>query len=143
MECPVCYKPHTEYKLTCGHSFCYQCITHWYQEFENNTCPMCRKDISFECNEDTREVHVQCNQYATIDDYVVFYDLLDKYKGLDIKDVEYLRRQDWVKWVMEHRAKKQSCTRYIFHGLQGTEKACYEKRQETQKASIFTKVCTS
>ena len=104
---------------------------------------MCRKDISFECNEDTREVHVQCNQYATIDDYVVFYDLLDKYKGLDIKDVEYLRRQDWVKWVMEHRAKKQYCTRYIFHGLQGAEKACYEKRQEEPEASVFTKVYTS
>jgi hypothetical protein len=104
---------------------------------------MCRKEISFEVHEEVREVHIQCNQYATIDDYIVFHDLLDRYMGLDIKDVEYLRRQDWVRWVMEHRAKKQSCTRYIFHGLQGAEKACYEKRQETSKASIFTKVCTS
>ena len=143
MECPVCYKTHTEYKLTCGHSFCYQCITHWYQECENNTCPMCRKEISFEPREEVREVHIQCNQYATIDNYIVFHDLLDRYKGLDIKDIEYLRRQGWVRWVMEHRAKKQSSTKYIFHGLQGTEKACYEKRQETSKASIFTKVCTS
>jgi len=104
---------------------------------------MCRKEISFEVHEEVREVHIQCNQCATIDDYVVFYDLLDRYMGLDIKDVEYLRRQHWVKWVMEHRAKKQSSTKYIFHGLQGTEKACYEKRQETSKASIFTKVYTS
>ena len=57
---------------------CYQCITHWYQECENNTCPMCRKEISFEPREDVREVHIQCNQYATIDDYVVFHDLLDR-----------------------------------------------------------------
>jgi hypothetical protein len=101
------------------------------------------KRYHLKCHEEVREVHIQCNQYATIDDYIVFHDLLDRYMGLDIKDVEYLRRQDWVRWVMEHRAKKQSCTRYIFHGLQGAEKACYEKRQETSKASIFTKVCTS
>jgi hypothetical protein len=62
---------------------------------------------------------------------------------MDIKDVEYLRNRDWVKWVMEHRAKNQSCTRYIFHGLQGTEKACYEKRQEEPESSVFTKVYTS
>ncbi len=143
MECPVCYKTHTEYKLTCGHSFCYQCITHWYQEYENNTCPMCRKDISFELNEDVREVHVQCNQCATVDDYIIFHELLDKYRGMVIKDIQYLRKQEWVKWVMEHRAKKQSCTKYIFYGLQGNEKACYEKRQETSKTSVFTKVYTS
>lgn len=143
MECPVCYKTHTDYTLECGHSFCYQCITHWYQEYENHTCPMCRRDISFVCKDDTREVHVQCNHFATVDDYVTFHELLDKYRGLEIKDVEYLRNQDWVKWVMEHRAKNQSCTKYIFHGLQGTEKACYEKRQEESKEGVFTKVYTS
>jgi hypothetical protein len=42
---------------------------------------------------------------------------------------------------MEHRAKKQVYTKYIFHGLQGTEEACYKERQEEQEASIFTKVC--
>jgi len=143
MECPVCYKTHTDYKLTCGHSFCYHCITHWYQECKNNTCPMCRKDITFECNEEIREVHIQCNIYATVDDYVHFHELLDKYRGMNIKDLEYLRKQDWVKWVMEHRAKKQTYTKYIFHGLQGTKKACYEKRQKESKADILPKVYTS
>jgi hypothetical protein len=104
---------------------------------------MCREDISFIHDGDVREVHIQCNHYATIDDYVTFHELLDRYRGMEIKDVDYLRRQDWVKWVMEHRAKNQSCTKYIFHGLQGTEKTCYEKRQEESKASIFTKVYTS
>lgn len=143
MECPVCYKTHTDYTLECGHSFCYQCITHWYQVCENHTCPMCREDISFVYDGDVREVHIQCNQYATFDDYVTFNELLDRYRGLEIKDVDYLRRQGWVKWVMEYRVKKQNSTRYIFHGLQGTQKTCYQKRQEEQKASIFAKVCTS
>lgn len=143
MECPVCYKSHTDYKLICGHSFCYQCITHWYQDCENYTCPMCRQDIIFVENGDVREVHVQCNRKAVIDDYLEFHELLDRYRGLDIKDVEYLRNQDWVKWVMEYRAKTQSSTRYVFHGLQGTQKTCYQERQEKQKTSVFTKVCAS
>jgi len=139
MECPVCYKTHTEYKLTCGHSFCYQCITHWYQEYENNTCPMCRKDISFELNEDVREVHVQCNQCATVDDYIIFHELLDKYRGMVIKDIQYLRKQEWVKWVMEHRAKKQSCTKYIFYGLQGNEKSVLRKTTRNIEDKCFHK----
>ena len=143
MECPVCYKTHTECKLVCGHSFCYQCITHWYQDCENNTCPMCRKDISFECNGDVREVHIQCNRYATVDDFIVFHELLDDYRGMDIKDIEYLRSQEWVRYVMEYRVKNQYYTKYIYHGLQGTEKACYKKRQEKPKASIFAKMYTS
>jgi hypothetical protein len=140
MECPVCYTSQAKYKLVCGHSFCYQCITHWYQECGSHTCPVCRSDIEFETNEDTRELHIQCAPNSKIDDYSRFQDLLEKYRGCTkIKDVEYLRRQDWVEWVMEHRAKKQVYTKYIFHGLQGTEEACYKERQEEQEAGIFTK----
>jgi len=62
---------------------------------------------------------------------------------MDIKDVEYLRSQEWVRCVMEYRVKNQSYTKYIYHGLQGTEKACYKKRQEKPKASIFAKMYTS
>jgi hypothetical protein len=100
---------------------------------------MCREDISFELHGDTREVHVECAPCATIDDYVRFHNLLEKYAGLKIKDVEYLRRQDWVHWVMEYRAKEQLYTNYIFHGLQGTQEACHKKRQEEPKRGVLTK----
>jgi len=139
MECPVCYTPKAKYNLVCGHSFCYQCITHWYQECGSHTCPMCRKDISFVLHEDTREVHIECGPNASLDDYTRFNDLLDKYAGFEIKDIEYLRRQDWVVWVMEHRAKNQVYTKYIFHGLQGTQEACHQKRQEKPKRSVLAK----
>ena len=138
MECPVCYKVDTECKLNCGHSFCYQCIYHWYQEYESRTCPICRQDIFF----DIREVHIDCDYNSTIEDYLVFHKLLDKYRGLNVKDVEYLSKQSWVRKVTEYRAKKQSHTKYIFYGLQGTQKTCYQKRQEKQEANIFTKVHT-
>ena len=97
-------------------------------------------DISFVLHEDTREVHIECGPNASLDDYIRFNDLLDKYVGFEIKDIQYLRRQDWVVWVMEHRAKNQVYTKYIFHGLQGTQEACHQKRQEEQKASLLTKV---
>lgn len=140
MECPVCYTPKAKYKLVCSHSFCYRCITHWYQECGNHTCPLCRQDICFEVHEDKREVHIQCTPEASIDDYITFQSLLDKYAGLEIKDLDYLRRQPWVQWVMEHRAKEQIHTKYIFHGLQGTKEASHQKRQKEQKAGVFSKV---
>jgi len=141
MECPVCYTSKAKYKLICDHSFCYQCISHWYQEYNNNTCPICRQDICFVPHDDTRELHVQCTSNATIDDYIVFQDLLRKYEGLKIKDLEYLRRQDWVEWVMEHRAKNHIYTKYTFYGLQGAQETCYKKRQKESKTSVLTKVC--
>jgi hypothetical protein len=100
---------------------------------------MCRSDISFVLHEDTREVHIECGPNASLDDYTRFNDLLDKYAGFEIKDIEYLRRQDWVVWVMEHRAKNQVYTKYIFHGLQGTQEACHQKRQEKPKRSVLAK----
>ena len=139
MECPVCYTSKAKYKLVCEHSFCYQCISRWYQECGNHTCPLCRESISFVLHEHTREVHIQCAPNSKIDDYITFQGLLNKYKGYNIKDVEYLRRQDWVEWVMEHRAKNQVYTKYIFYGLQGTQEACYKERQKEQKRCLLPK----
>lgn len=139
MECPVCYTSKAKCRLVCSHSFCYQCIIHWYQECKNNTCPVCRQDIQLETLGDVREVHIQCTSNAEIENYNQFHKLLEKYAGLKIKDVAYLRRQDWVKWVMEYRAKNQKYTKYIFYGLQGTKKACYQERQEEQETCVFAK----
>ena len=139
MECPVCYTSKAKYKLVCDHSFCYQCISRWYQECGNHTCPLCRQDLVFKENVSTREVHIQCTPEANLDDYNSFQELLEKYAKYTIKDVEYLRQQSWVRWVTEHRAKDQIYTNYIFHGLQGTQKASYQKRQKEQKAGVLTK----
>jgi predicted DNA-binding protein (MmcQ/YjbR family) len=77
---------------------------------------------------------------SRIDDYNTFQDLLEKYRGCSkIKDAEYLRRQHWVEWVIEHRAKNQMYTKYIFYGLQGTQETCYQERHEDQEAGVFTK----
>jgi hypothetical protein len=140
MECPVCYTSKAKSKLVCNHSFCYQCISRWYQEYASHTCPICRTDIQFQSNEDVRELHIQCSVNSRIDDYNTFQDLLEKYRGCSkIKDAEYLRRQHWVEWVIEHRAKNQMYTKYIFYGLQGTQETCYQERHEDQEAGVFTK----
>ena len=88
MECPVCYVPETKCKLVCGHSFCYQCIAHWYQECGKSTCPMCREDIQFFIEGDTREIHIQCTRKSKIEDYTTFQELLDKHRGLQTKEIE-------------------------------------------------------
>jgi hypothetical protein len=139
MECPVCYTSKAKYKLVCDHSFCYQCIIRWYQECENHTCPLCRHDINFVGTDDTREVHVQCYPHSKIDDYLKFQHLLDKYAHLDIKDIEYLKRQPWVEYLTEHRVKNQVYTKYVFYGLQGTQEASHKKRQKEPEAGILSK----
>ena len=139
MECPVCYVPNAKYRLVCGHSFCYQCISHWCQECHSHTCPMCRKDIQFENFGDTYEIHIQCTSSSKIDDYLKFQQLLDKYADFEIKDVQYLKRQDWVEWVMEYRAKEQKYRKYIFHGLQGATETSHQKRQESTTRGILAK----
>lgn len=45
MECPICYTHPIECTLDCNHSFCYHCITQWYQKYKSSRCPMCRKII--------------------------------------------------------------------------------------------------
>jgi hypothetical protein len=43
-NCPVCYSRIKEAFITsCGHSFCYKCITHHIEASQN--CPVCRKHI--------------------------------------------------------------------------------------------------
>jgi len=42
MECPICYNRETDCTLDCNHSFCYHCISRWYQKFKSSLCPMCR-----------------------------------------------------------------------------------------------------
>lgn len=47
MSCVICLKNHGShenlYELSCKHSFCNSCITHWL--LINNHCPCCRKEI--------------------------------------------------------------------------------------------------
>ena len=132
MECPVCYKPEAYCNLMCGHSFCYQCLYYWYQECKKYTCPMCRESLCIMSKSGYREVYIECVETANIDEYINFHKMLNVVKpgGFILKDVEYLKRQPWVKWVMEHRANNPVYTTYIFNGLQGTKKARYQERQE-------------
>jgi hypothetical protein len=100
---------------------------------------MCREDIQFFIEGDTREIHIQCTHKSKIDDYVTFQNLLDTHRGLETKEVEYLRRQPWVAWIVEYRAKDPVYTKYIFNGLQGTHDACHQKRQESTTRGVLTK----
>lgn len=141
MNCPVCYTSRVDCNLACKHSFCYQCLFHWYQECGKNACPMCRQTISIVTGGNTREVHIHCVHNTSINRYVEFYNALNKvrHKNVTLRDIDYLRRQNWVKWVIEHKAENKEYTKYTFHGLQGTTEACYKERQKEQESGICAK----
>ena len=49
--CPICYEV-IKYKATalCGHIFCTPCLLRWGKE--SDSCPMCRKNLIINENED-------------------------------------------------------------------------------------------
>lgn len=139
MECPICYTKSVKHSLICGHSFCHECITQWHIECKQSSCPVCRADIEFISQNHIRYVYVQCKPYTSLDMYVKFQELLEKYRGYNINDVKYLRSREWVKWVIEYKAKPSSFTTYTFHGLQGTKEACHKERQEIKETGVLAK----
>lgn len=57
-ECPCCMEKYADLPqgvdtrtIRCGHSFCEPCITNWINQ-EHNTCPLCRKDIEVDTQEE-------------------------------------------------------------------------------------------
>lgn len=44
-ECIICYDKLEEVNTSCGHSFCYICISNWYKK--NYVCPYCRQTIKY------------------------------------------------------------------------------------------------
>jgi len=146
-ECPVCYTNASDFQINCGHSFCYRCIKHWYQESETQSCPMCREHVQF------REVYIECEPAVDIfSEIVAFQKTHTKLSKLKVNvyfdDVTYFMLQPWCLFVSQNNV---SCdyTRYIFisyssnkkiaeYGLR-FQKACHQKRQEKQETGIFTK----
>ena len=146
-ECPVCYIRASNFQINCGHSFCYQCIKHWYQESETQTCPLCREYMEF------REVYVECDKnmdvLSEISKFQSTYIRLSNMKNATVHfdDVMYFMTRSWCLFVSQNNV---SCshTRYIFidysdgtkileYGLR-LQKACHQKRQEEPEISILT-----
>lgn len=66
-ECSICLdKMFVKQDLTCGHSFCKNCIYKW----DGETCPMCRKEMKFITHDkDIIITHLQ-KEIRRIDEYV-------------------------------------------------------------------------
>ena len=47
VSCKVCVRPMYEpYTIACGHTFCYSCLTQWFENNRRNkTCPECRAPV--------------------------------------------------------------------------------------------------
>lgn len=83
MECPVCFSNKTNCTLTCGHSFCMDCVKNWWMKSNECNCPMCRKSMYFrgmnnkvkEWNEE-REHSIIQSAYSKLFDEI--YDILEE-----------------------------------------------------------------
>src|SRR6056300_2077103 len=146
-ECPVCYENAPDFQINCGHSFCYRCIKHWYQESETQSCPMCREHMEF------REVYVECEAYTDVfSEIIQFQRTYTKFSKMKVNvhfdDVMYFVTRPWCLFVTQNNVRC-SHTRYIFidydsnskimeYGLR-LQKACHQKRQEEPETGFFTK----
>jgi hypothetical protein len=45
-KCTICSDYLEEINTNCGHIFCKDCITHYYLDLDNNSCPYCRQIIT-------------------------------------------------------------------------------------------------
>ncbi|QIG59655.1 hypothetical protein [Dishui Lake phycodnavirus 3] len=143
-ECPVCYVNAPDFQINCGHSFCYPCIKHWYQESTSQTCPLCREYVQF------REVYVECE--TLVDVYEEIYTFQQKCTAFAkinarFDDVTYFVLRPWCVYASQNNVSCQY-TRYIFidynsgkkiteYGLR-LQKACHKKRQEEQEVGLLT-----
>ena len=78
MECKICYECLPECRLTCGHSFCYQCVKTWYQK-GSHTCPMCRGGMCFRGFVDMRRAWDMERREGILEEFVTF--LMDDMGG--------------------------------------------------------------
>ncbi|CAD8125090.1 unnamed protein product [Paramecium sonneborni] len=44
--CQICFEKKIDKLLPCGHSYCLNCIDGWFKLKEQNSCPMCRAQLT-------------------------------------------------------------------------------------------------
>lgn len=106
MECPICYTRSTECKMDCNHSFCYHCITQWYQKYKSSRCPMCRKLI--------RMPHCHYEVVVWCDPDKIPYKTVQNIKRLRNKydNFEFIPKMDNLRQVRS--SEKGSSVKYTF-----------------------------
>ena len=109
MECPVCYEVQPPCELTCGHSFCYQCVKTWYQK-GTETCPMCREGMCFRGMRESKYNWDMERREGVLEEIV-------EYLMEDLGDSEYL--MDVLEFVYDRYNTLVRVCPGIDHGLLG------------------------
>jgi len=100
-DCGICYEPvKNKFKTECGHSFCKDCIYHWF--IQNFNCPYCRKDLyNVELTTDITYFGIEKKLLAVVTD--IFLDIsslgdqeLEIIEYTGIKPNCYMTDTEWI-----------------------------------------------
>lgn len=125
MECSVCYTDLTVKNIVntkCNHLFCKECFWKWADE--NNSCPMCRKNIISQTKMRMEEENIRNNIYSLMEEETKYYDTISCLQN-DLYELEDK--------IFELTKFKKNPDKYMKDFMKKREKWINEKKEETRK----------
>lgn len=125
MECSVCYTDLTVKNIVntkCNHLFCKECFWKWADE--NNSCPMCRKNIISQTKMRIEEENIRNNIYSLMEEETKYYDTISCLQN-DLYELEDK--------IFELTKFKKNPDKYMNEFMKKREKWINEKKEETRK----------
>lgn len=125
MECSVCYTDLTVKNIVntkCNHLFCKECFWKWADE--NNSCPMCRKNIISQTKMRIEEENIRNNIYSLMEEETKYYDTISCLQN-DLYELEDK--------IFELTKFKKNPDKYMKDFMKKREKWINEKKEETRK----------
>ena len=125
MECSVCYTDLTVKNIVntkCNHLFCKECFWKWADE--NNSCPMCRKNIISQTKMMMEEENIRNNIYSLMQEETKYYDTISCLQN-DLYELEDK--------IFELSKFKKNPDKYMKEFMKKRETWINEQKEETRK----------
>ena len=125
MECSVCYTDLTLKNIVntkCNHLFCKECFWKWADE--NNSCPMCRKNIISQTKMMMEEENIRNNIYSLMEEETKYYDTISCLQN-DLYELEDK--------IFELTKFKKNPDKYMKEFIKKRETWINKQKEETRK----------
>ena len=125
MECSVCYTDLTVKNIVntkCDHLFCKKCFWKWADQ--NNSCPMCRKNIISQTKMMMEEENIRNNIYSLMQEETKYYDTISCLQN-DLYELEDK--------IFELSKFKKNPDKYMKEFMKKRETWINKQKEETRK----------